>query len=301
MNYKNYFNKALAELGTYKNAVKGVIAIHSADMREHEAKVAAMRGKYTEEYIDEYCKTWKSSNDYEEIMSTQRGENKKMANFYLDLIKEQIDNYFQAPVNSDFANKVMAIKTTGMRLSQKEFDLLQDQATSYMERRLLNELARTSDSEEKDGTYLQLSAEVPDIDSVYKAYNSMRNNVNTAFDWYCGDNLDLKEYIGYESGNFAHAGNVTHAIKCFDIEKNDSYKNFSKVMDKANDILKESDKTSLTDDDKALINAILPDYDKYPSVAKSQAVEIAKSSSKMATLLMLDERYNETVSEALES
>lgn len=301
MNYKNYFNKALAELETYKNAVKGVITIHSADMREHEAKVAAMRGKYTEEYIDEYCKTWKSSNDYEEIMSTQRGKNKKMANFYLDLIKEQIDNYFQAPVNSDFANKVMAIKTTGMRLSQKEFDLLQDQATSYMERRLLNELARTSDSEEKDGTYLQLSAEVPDIDSVYKAYNSMRNNVNTAFDWYCGDNLDLKEYIGYESGNFAHAGNVTHAIKCFDIEKNDSYKNFSKVMDKANDILKESDKTSLTDDDKALINAILPDYDKYPSVAKLQAVEIAKSSSKMATLLMLDERYNETVSEALES
>lgn len=151
MNYKNYFNKALAELGTYKNAVKGVIAIHSADMREHEAKVAAMRGKYT------------------------------------------------------------------------------------------------------------------------------------------------------ESGNFVHAGNVTHAIKCFDIEKNDSYKNFIKVMDKANDILKESDKTSLTDDDKALINAILPDYDKYPSAAKSQAVEIAKSSSKMATLLMLDERYNETVSEALES
>lgn len=129
----------------------------------------------------------------------------------------------------------------------------------------------------------------------------MRNNVNTAFDWYCGDNLDLKEYIGYESGNFAHAGNVTHAIKCFDIEKNDSYKNFSKVMDKANDILKESDKTSLTDDDKALINSMLPDYDKYPSVAKLQAVEIAKSSSKMAALLMLDERYNETVSEALES
>ena len=92
-----------------------------------------------------------------------------------------------------------------------------------------------------------------------------------------------------------------NAIKCFDIEKNDSYKNFSKVMDKANDILKESDKTSLTDDDKALINSMLPDYDKYPSVAKLQAVEIAKSSSKMATLLMLDERYNETVSEALES
>lgn len=94
---------------------------------------------------------------------------------------------------------------------------------------------------------------------------------------------------------------VLYAIKCFDIEKNDSYKNFSKVMDKANDILKENDKTSLTDDDKALINSMLPDYDKYPSVAKLQAVEIAKSSSKMATLLMLDERYNETVSEALES
>lgn len=53
--------------------------------------------------------------------------------------------------------------------------------------------------------------------------------------------------------------------------------------------------------EQALINSMLPDYDKYPSVAKLQAVEIAKSSSKMATLLMLDERYNETVSEALES
>jgi hypothetical protein len=260
-----------------------------------------MQGKYTDEYIKEYDSKWRASNNYKDMLDKERAKKQKLANHNLDIMKNQIDKYFQAPVSADFANKVMAIKTTGMRLSQKEFDLLQDQATSYMERRLLNELAKTSDSEEKDGTYLQLSAEVPDIDSVYKAYNSMRNNVNTAFDWYCGDNLDLKEYIGYESGNFAHAGNVTHAIKCFDIEKNDSYKNFSKVMDKANDILKESDKTSLTDDDKALINSMLPDYDKYPSVAKLQAVEIAKSSSKMATLLMLDERYNETVSEALES
>lgn len=118
-------------------------------------------------------------------------------------------------------------------------------------------------------------------------------------DWKCTQNY-VKALADAEGIKLRVSYRV-NAIKCFDIEKNDSYKNFSKVMDKANDILKESDKTSLTDDDKALINSMLPDYDKYPSVAKLQAVEIAKSSSKMATLLMLDERYNETVSEALES
>lgn len=175
MKYQNYLNNVLKLLQDYRDSVNGVKAIYDSDKAKHDRELKDMQGKYTDEYIKEYDSKWRASNNYKDMLDKERAKKQKLANHNLDIMKNQIDKYFQAPVSADFANKVMAIKTTGMRLSQKEFDLLQDQATSYMERRLLNELARTSDSEEKDGTYLQLSAEVPDIDSVYKAYNSMRS------------------------------------------------------------------------------------------------------------------------------
>ena len=79
-------------------------------------------------------------------------------------------------------------------------------------------------------------------------------------------------------------------------------KTFIKVMSGANDILDKGNRPNeeLSDDEKSLINAILPDYDKYPIGSKRQAAEIAKTNAEMASLLLLDERYSESVSKALE-
>lgn len=78
------------------------------------------------------------------------------------------------------------------------------------------------------------------------------------------------------------------------------YANYSYFS--ANDILDKGNRPNeeLSDDEKSLINAILPDYDKYPIGSKLQAAEIAKTNAEMASLLLLDERYSESVSKALE-
>lgn len=299
MKYKKYLEKIMAALNEYKEAVDGIVVRCKAEEKKNSEFLAAMKGKYTNEYIQEKQKEWNESRNYAQSIEKEREGRKKVATFYLDLMKEQIDEYFQAPVKSEFANKIMAIKATGLQLSDMEFSLLQQQATSYMERRLLNELAENRDTQ---GNFdMRTKVELPDIEGVYQAYNDMKNNVNVGFDWYCGDNMELKKYIGYDPEDYVQAGNISHAINCFKAN-NRSYTVFDTVMDKANAILpKNKTKMALSARDVDLINAILPDYEKYPDSTKRQAVEIAKSSPEIAALLMLDNRYSEAVNDAIET
>lgn len=301
MKYQNYLNNVLKLLQDYRDSVNGVKAIYDSDKAKHDRELKDMQCKYTDEYIKEYDSKWRASNNYKDMLDKERAKKQKLANHNLDIMKNQIDKYFQAPVSADFANKIMAIKSTGMQLSKTEYELLQKQATSYMERRLLNELVASS-ADDADKLDMQLSAEVPNIDSIYGAYNHMRENVDNAFNFYCGDDLSLKEYIDCDCNDYINASNITHAIKCFDVDRNDSYKSFIKAMSSANDILDKGNRPNeeLSDDEKSLINAILPDYDKYPIGSKLQAAEIAKTNAEMASLLLLDERYSESVSKALE-
>ena len=68
---------------------------------------------------------------------------------YLEMLEKQLDKYFNAPINPDFANKIMSIKLSGLQLTDLEFKILQDSATSYMERRLLNQLAESRTKTER--------------------------------------------------------------------------------------------------------------------------------------------------------
>ena len=82
-------------------------------------------------------------------------------------------------------------------------------------------------------------------------------------------------------------------------DENSTTNNFVTAM---NDIVKcdgESIKTILTTDDVKLIDALIPDYEKYPQMAQKQAGEIAKANSDIAALLVLDNRYSESVTAAM--
>ena len=144
MKYQNYLNNVLKLLQDYRDSVNGVKAIYDSDKAKHDRELKDMQGKYTDEYIKEYDSKWRASNNYKDMLDKERAKKQKLANHNLDIMKNQIDKYFQAPVSADFANKIMAIKSTGMQLSKTEYELLQKQATSYMERRLLNELVASS-------------------------------------------------------------------------------------------------------------------------------------------------------------
>ena len=61
-------------------------------------------------------------------------------------------------------------------------------------------------------------------------------------------------------------------------------------MEKANSILPESKiKRELTENDKKLIDLLIDE--KYPSLAKERAKELAEADTDIGELLALDERY----------
>lgn len=326
MRMRNYFEKIMKELKDYKSFVDTLIPEYQAELSKHEAYLQSMEGKYTAEYIAETRAKWRPAKNYSGVMKSARDSHKATVDFYINLMKKQLDHYFNAPVKLEFSNKVTAIKLMGLQLSDSEFKLLQDSATSYIERRLLAQLAadrtRKEDTTVLNRDKLQGSAvvdsalerkqidvnnpysgvSVPDIEQIYRAFNGMKSNVNIALQWYCGEDMQFKEFVGCTSDNYGSIANVAHAPQCFDIDSNRSYKEFLELTDAANEILPESKvKKELTEADKKFIDAIISpdDFEKYPSIEKKKAVEIAKTSPEVAALLMLDERFSKDVEEAL--
>ena len=219
---------------------------------------------------------------------------------YLELIKKQLDSYFNAPVKADFANKINAIKLSGLQLSDTEFQILQQSATSYMERRLLNQLAESRTKTERKAVLNKQSGEpeyqtvqtadpyirmeLPDIDSIYKAYKSYRTAARGLLYSYAGHNAELSDMLENNIPNYV-------AINMDSYFRNGHEQEFAKVMDKANSILPESKiKRELTENDKRLIDTLIDP--KYPSLAKSKVREIAENSPELSELFLLDSRYS---------
>lgn len=232
------------------------------------------------------------------MIAPEREKHQASADFYISLMKKDLDSFFNSPVRAEFANKVTAIKLTGLQLSNTEFRLLQESANTYLERRLLNQLAVNRTHSEVNG---QESAQpcwevmVPDIDRIYEAFKNMQTNVNTGFQWYCGENMELQDFVADGRDIIVVAPAIAHALVCFDPKRNDSYKRFTEMVEKAQSILPESKaKTELTEADKQFIEVLLPtsDYERYQNFTKSKAVDLAKASEEIASILLLDPRFS---------
>lgn len=325
MRMRNYFEKIMKELKDYKSFVDTLIPEYQTELSKHEAYLRSMEGKYTAEYIAETRAKWKPAKNYAGVMKSARDSHKATVDFYINLMNKQLDHYFNAPVKLEFSNKVTAIKLMGLQLSDSEFKLLQDSATSYLERRLLAQLAADRTRKEAttvlnrdklqgavvDGALERKQVDVnnpysgvnvPDIEQIYRAFNDMKNNVSIALQWYCGEDMQFKEFVGCTPDNYGSMANVAHAPQCFDIDANRSYEEFLELTDAANEILPESKvKKELTEADKKFIDVLISpaDFEKYPSIEKKKAVEIAKASPEVAALLMLDERFSKDIEEAL--
>lgn len=325
MRVKTYLEKTMVELKAYKEKIDSIIPVYWAEINAHEVYLENMEGKYTPEYIAEEREKWKPKTDYYGIINAEREKRKAATDFYLELIQKSLDKYFNSPVSAEFANKVTAIKMMGLQLSDREFKLLQNSANTYMERRLLSQLAKSRTvseartvldpekaktnynvSEALENKQIEVSkpywgVEVPDIEKVYSAFQNVKNNVNTVFRGYCGSNMELKEIVGCDGNNIGAIVDATHSLNCFDLEKG-SYKEFLEIMEKAAEVLPSSRvKTALTESERKFIDALIPaaDYEKYPTLARKRAVELARASAEVASLFMFDGRYKEDVEKAL--
>lgn len=335
MNYRKLMEQIFAELAEYKRSIDGwIVPQYLRECKMRDEKVQKMQEKYTNEYIQEYIKNWKPDTDYGELIRTAREQRYTAAKDCLDQIQQELDEYFSAPASPDFVATLSGTKALGLNLTNLEFGLLGNTAKSYLDRRLLNELAitrcaevvKTKLSQDNESEAVKANEPrpftgifVPDIEKVYDSFQSVINAIDTAFTGYCGENYVLKDIIfplseateqantrleseygiipPKQTRNTIDIIKMSGAEKCFD-KNHAPYVAFIEAMDKIESIMpKPPKKTTLTSADVELIDTLIDQ--KYPSLAQDIAAKIAKADARLAELLLLDPRYSKAVTEAL--
>ena len=303
MTYRKYVARITKELAEYRDAIDKLEQDYKAEQARHEKEIDEMRGKYTEQNIEEYKQNLKIITPYTPKMSALRAKTAPIVSHYLELIEKQLNNYFNAPVRTEFATRINSIAITGLALSNTEFKILQESATSYMERRLLNQLAESRKKEERraalnretrETEWVQekvadpyIYVEVPSIEHIYDAFNDYKRNVEFLLNGYSGKKAELAECL--ESGMPSYM-----SITADNYFRNNHANIFLEVMDKANSILPESKtKKELTEQDRKLIDVLIDP--KYPTLAKDTVKQISLNSPELAELFSLDERYADFV------
>lgn len=333
MQYKKYTKKILRELNQYKGEIDKLVASFSAEKAAHEKELKDMEGRFLPEFIEQSRRDWKPKTNYKGIIDFARETHREIAMSYFDKIKSELDGYFQIPVDSGFAATVTAIKSLGVTLNNREFELLQGTGGGYWGLRLLNELgvSRTKTEQrtelengqtkrvEKEVSRPYTVTELPDIEKAYDSLQSVLNAVNTAFEGYTGEEYQLKDIIfpkdrlaeethdkiaaeyGIEppkqTMSAVQISKMASSIQCFD-ENYRSYTEFSDMMDAISATMPEPKrKEVLTDDDVKLIDTLIDS--KYPALATEKAVEIARTDDRLREILVLDKRYQRAICEAL--
>lgn len=333
MKHRAFMGKVMKALTEYKGIADNLAVAYTKEKAEFEEDLAQGMGKYTQEYMDAARQNWRPKTDYGKLLSAARQRGQKIADVYLKGIEEEMDGYFQIPVDSGFAATVTAIKSMGVTLNDREFGLLQNASKGYWGLRLLNELAVSRAKEKQvavmeDGEIKYAKQEekkphnnlnLPDIEKAYDSLQSMRNAVKMAFDGYCGEGNALRDIVfptskSVEETNaiLAEAYNVQPQRQTLDVlsiskmasapqffdENYLAYVELLKILDSLETTLPQPErKTELTEEDKKLIDTLIsPDY---PTLAQSDAIKIAQADGRLAEILSLDERYGAGVRRAL--
>lgn len=333
MKHKAFMGKVMEQLREYKGIADRLAVAYAREKAEFEAELKSMENVYLPEHIEESRRNWEPKTDYGKQLSVARQRGQKVADAYLNGIEEEMDSYFQIPVDSGFAATVTAIKSVGVTLNNQEFSLLQDASKGYWGLRLLNELAVSRSTERQvttmeDGEMKYEKREekkpynnvnLPDIEKAYNVLQNVRNAVDMAFEGYCGEGYALKKIVfpldkAVEETNskLAEVYNaqpqrqtldtmsivkMASAPKFFD-ESYPSYVELMKILDDMEATIPEPKrKTELTEEDIELIDTLIDSQ--YPSIAEQQAVKIARLDRRLAELLRLDERYSRAVRKAL--
>lgn len=297
MRYKNYTDKIHEVLLRHKAEIDKLVMLHKAEIQAFNDELEQMQGKYTQEYIAEFKSEWKPKGNYAD--GIKKSSHKTLAEIedYADRIKQELDKYFDSPIRNEFANKINSISLTGMQLKDREFKLLSESASNYMEMRLVQHLAESRTAQQtkttlNDNGYTEIKeitvsnpydVALPDVDTIYNEFSQFINSAKNMARCYAGDKAELKQYMEDGVSEFF----ILSADAYF---RNKALDKFTDVMEQANAILPEhKEKRTLTEEDKMLIDAIIDPA--YPSLAGAKVKEIAQYNAELKDILALDERY----------
>lgn len=298
MKYQKCVKKISEALAKYKTEVDNLERSYNAECMNAKKEATKMKGQWTDEYIQKYIVEHRPDANVKARFQSARASVEPVVLDNLERIKKSLDNYFNAPVNPDFTNKIMAIKISGLQLSDLEFKILSESASSYMECRLLNELAETrtrkgktvSIAENGEGVSKEIDVpnpyihlDIPNIESIYKEFENYKSTARTLLYQYSGTNAGISHLLDKEVPNYI-------SVSADAYFKYNHEQTFTHVMEKANAILPESKvKRTLTENDKKLIDTLIDS--RYPSLAEQKVREIAEADAGIGELFSLDSRY----------
>lgn len=317
MRYKAKVCIINSELERYKNAINNLALSYSARKKllSDEVAQAKSSGMYSDDYIKGLESKQARTDDLKSSMQSERAKSKARIDEQIGKLEKALDAYFSAPVSPEFATKVQSISALGLKLTNSEFENLQRSAHSYMELRLLNQLAETrtktkegADREEViksiqensfgKGSVLPSQKElpnayggiaVPNIDEIYKSFREYRSAIDTLLNGYCGENNLLHSLLeqDYRDNPFIYANSnvyFEHGADC----------TISKVFDDMNKIIPRSNEP-LSAEEKSVIDKLVP----YELLANKGMIEgIIDDKPETESLFERDSRYSKYLSQA---
>lgn len=293
-----------SELLDYRTRIDNLVEAHNGAKSAAEQECAKMRGKWNDDYIQQY-RTEQQKRSIEEAqrkMQQFREKTSQYVQLSLNQLNTEIDKLFNSPIDPDFSRKINAITLSGLTLTDSEFALLKKQAHGFAELRLLKQIAESRTRQEpgitlKDGKPETVSNDVPnaynigqlpDIQAVYRAFENYQSSVMFALSSYCGQNAELNDALG--DGKPA-----TLTITAGGYFRHGSYDALVKEIDKAAGLLPEMQPRELSEAERALIDVVIDpkSFEKYPLAIPNYVRKAAERSELLADYLSRDERYSQ--------
>lgn len=281
-------NKIKELLTAYREQLDTLAKAYDIERQEHHNKAIEMRaeGCYTDSYLAEFERNFKPKQDYEGQIKALRDAYMIAYNGLCDKLNAEIDGYFSAPINPNFATKIQTIIASGLKLSDAEFATLEHDADSYLERRLFNQLAISrTDEQGKPNPYPYI--DIPSLESIKSRCDELINSGRTLLKTYCGRTPEA-EAVLYD---YAEIGTPRGYCVNSDIVLKDS-----RISELSDFLIKQNIAKPikpLSEDEKALIDTLI-EAERYPYTYKERIKECAKNPL-LKGMLLRDSRFAEFV------
>lgn len=298
----NYINKITKILTDYKLAVNELESNYFADVEKVKQTAGSNRDKWKEEYIAEYIAQNDPRSRFEQQFKKSQENTRAEVENALLLISLVFDSYFNAPISEAFANKITAIKLSGIQLTNREFANLEKDANTFMERRILQHMAESRTKESSVASYDNKSGDmkrektavanpyyglnIPNSDMIYDSFGKFENDALRMVNQYSGMKGTFAKSIGV-------ATDISITSDAY--MRNHADETFAKIVEKYP--IENTSLPKLTTEERETVDEKVNPT--YPTLAKEDAVKVATKDANMAVLLLRDKRYSQVVAEAL--
>lgn len=303
------------KLNEYRVTIDGFVTNFKARTAMVEKTLYEAEGKWTPEYANQYkAEHMPKAAEYSGRIGKEQEEARSYINRCLESIKAEIDGYFNAPIDPDFAAKITAIASVGMQPTDTEFGILRDAASSYFELRLLQTIADRREGKERlvpalgeglDLTYNRITPKdpydigtIPSPDTVNKALYTYESAIASVLDYYCGENAELSDGLPSINGGKADGVTAISAASAYWTSKHREA--FEMVLNEANSILPEAKRTkALNESERNIVDAIInpEDAKKYSTLLPNNVRVAAAKDPAIRGWLERDPRYSKYLEE----